>query len=75
MKQKFIKNLINRRKFHEITRYERKELLAMDGSMIIGGRAAAATELSACGTSIKVSSDGYMQIYKDHQDEAALKIY
>ena len=63
LKQKFIKNLINRRKFHEITRYERKELLAMDGSMIIGGRAAAATELSAFGTSIKVSSDGYMQIY------------
>ena len=89
MKKRFIKrdfllNICKNKKFYDIDRNLRCELLSMDGATIIdknadiisigaiiqnksgsygGGRGAAARRLSNYGFAIKISTDGYIELY------------
>lgn len=80
--------------FYELNRYLRRELLELDGAMVLsksglihvigtiiqlegsgsdgGGRTAAAKQLSEYGISVKISQDGYIELYKNR--ETVLKI-
>ena len=75
--------------FFELDRALRRELLELDGAMVLsssglihvigtiikldgsgsdgGGRTAAATQLSKFGLSIKISQDGYVQLFKNEE--------
>lgn len=85
-KREFIQRVAGGRKFFDIDRKLRMELIAMDGATIIrengnllavgaiiqnesgsygGGRGAAARRLSQFGFAIKISTDGYIECYKD----------
>lgn len=86
LKRKFIKCLVNNKKFVYIDRRLRSELIALDGACILdsggnvlsfgaiikndsgssgGGRGAAAKKLSKYGFAIKISTDGYIEVYKE----------
>lgn len=92
-----IKNMISvsakagcrQQNFFELDRALRRELLELDGAMVLsssglihvigtiikldgsgsdgGGRTAAAMQLSEYGIAIKISQDGYVQLYKDRE--------
>lgn len=79
--------LIRQKSFYELDRALRRELLELDGAMVLssdgkihvigtiikldgsgsdgGGRTAAAKQLSQYGLAIKVSQDGYVQLFKN----------
>lgn len=84
LKRNVIKKLVNNKKFIEINRKLRSELISLDGACILdkdgkvcsfgaiiqndsgssgGGRGAAAKKLSNKGFSIKISTDGYIELY------------
>lgn len=78
---------VRQKHFYELDRALRRELLELDGAMVLssngkihvigtiikldgsgsdgGGRTAAAKQLSQYGLAIKVSQDGYVQLFKD----------
>lgn len=80
---------IRQRSFYELDRALRRELLELDGAMVLsnngeihvigtiikldgsgsdgGGRTAAAKQLSQYGLAIKVSQDGYVQLFKNRE--------
>ena len=94
LKRKIIRNLIQDKKFIELDRKLRSELIALDGACILdldgsvysfgaiiqndsgstgGARAAAAKKLSQYGMAVKVSSDGYIELYIDAESVYAIK--
>lgn len=94
-KEDFLNAIIYKKKFFNTDRLIRKELLGIDGSLIIdasgdyhgigiitkvpggsvgGGRTAAAVALSKYGLAIKISSDGYIQLFRDGNKKEILKI-
>lgn len=85
LKRAAIYALINNRRFVDLDRKLRAELISMDGACILnsvgnvcaagaivrndsgsteGGRGAAAKKLSRSGIAIKISTDGYVEVYK-----------
>ena len=80
---------LRQKSFFELDRALRRELLELDGAMVLsssgdihvigtiiklegsgsdgGGRTAAAKQLSEYGLAIKVSQDGYVQIFKNRE--------
>lgn len=94
LKRKAIISLVGGKKFSEIDRKLRAELISMDGACILdskgevcafgaiiqndsgssgGGRSAAAKKLSYHGMAVKISTDGYMELYVDGEPIYAIK--
>lgn len=94
LKRKIIISLINGKKFYELDRKLRAELIAMDGACIMtndgeiysfgaiiqndsgssgGGRGAAAKKLSKNGMALKISADGYIEMYIQEIIEYSVK--
>lgn len=81
--------IYRQKKFYELNRALRRELLELDGAMVLsssgiihvigtiikldgsgsagGGRTAAAMQLSEYGLAIKISQDGYVQLFKNRK--------
>lgn len=94
LKRTVIQDLIRGKKFQDVDRKLRSELMSLDGACILdcagniysfgaiiqndsgssgGGRGAAARKLSAYGMAVKISTDGYIELYIDQSIEYAIK--
>lgn len=94
LKRNAIISLTKRKKFQEIDRKLRSELMALDGACIMGcsgeiyafgaiiqnesgsaggSRSAAAKRLSAYGMAVKISTDGYIEVYINQEPVYAIK--
>ncbi len=94
LKRMAIQNLISGKKFQDVDRKLRCELMSLDGACILdkagnvysfgaiiqnssgssgGGRGAAARKLSAYGMAVKISTDGYIELYINQVVEYAIK--
>lgn len=93
-KKNVIRKLTDGKKFQEMDRKLRAELMAMDGACILdregkiysfgaiiqyesgssgGGRSAAAKKLSEYGMAVKISTDGYIEVYVNKRMVHAIK--
>lgn len=94
LKRKAITSLLDGKKFDEVDRKLRTELISMDGACIIdqkgeicaigaiiqndsgssgGGRSAAAKKLSTYGMAVKISTDGYIEMFANYDPVYAVK--
>ncbi len=94
LKRMVIQHLIGGKKFQEIDRKLRSELISLDGACILdnignvysfgaiiqnnsgssgGGRGAAARKLSSYGMAVKISTDGYIELYINQSIVYAIK--
>ncbi|MCW7471762.1 MULTISPECIES: hypothetical protein [Leptospira] len=94
-KIRFFNELTKQKSFQSLERQIRKEILAIDGGLILsssgkiisigtivklpggssgGGRTAAAKELSKLGIAIKISNDGYIQLFRKGISNEVLRI-
>lgn len=94
LKRNAIISLTKHKKFQEIDRKLRSELMALDGACIMGcsgevyafgaiiqnesgsaggSRSAAAKRLSAYGMAVKISTDGYIEVYINQEPVYAIK--
>lgn len=94
LKRKAIISLIGDKRFNQIDRKLRAELISMDGACIIdlrgnicafgaiiqnesgsagGGRSAAARRLSRFGLAVKISTDGYIELFIDGEAVYSIK--
>lgn len=94
LKRKAIISLLEGKKFQDIDRKLRTELISMDGACILnqkgevcaigaiiqndsgssgGGRSAAAKKLSTYGFAVKISTDGYIELFVNYDPVYAVK--
>lgn len=94
LKRNFLLKVLEQKKFSDLDRKLRSELISMDGATILdfdgniisigaiiqndsgsygGGRGAAAKKLSKYGFAIKISTDGYVEVYVNERVKYRIK--